>query len=229
MLVGGFFVVGCHADEPPADAEVTSAPVDAQNSDTDLEDVADSEPEPEAPPPERRFLQVQGTVTMDGQAVEMGTEIPTTAEIKTEEDGYAVITLVRGGITEIRAKTVVQIGTSARKEISLKLVIGALWSFLPSSSSYEVETSNAVAGVRGTVFYTETRNGKASYICSCDGDVELQAQNPKSFKKVVKSSMEHKASIFRTRGKRQRVRRAKRLNHTDAQKDALLALMPQAG
>ena len=195
-----------------------------------------AEPAPGAPPagsddaakPVRRFLQVEGTVTMDGAPATVDAAIPETAKIVTGKDGRAVITLEPGGIIEIRKGSTVEVGKSERKDKSLKLALGTLWSFVPNGSSYEVVTDNAVAGVRGTVFYMEAQGPKKTYLCACDGEIDLVGANPK-LNKPLKSSMEHKAFMIMTKGKKQVARKAKRLNHTDEQKDALLPLMGQGG
>ena len=85
-------------------------------------------------------------------------------------------------------------------------------------------TNNAVAGVRGTTFFTEALSDKKSYICACDGDIDLEGHNPK-LKKAIQSNNEHKAFNVVTKGKRQNAKKQPRLHHTDEEKMALMPLL----
>ncbi len=181
--------------------------------------------------PARRFLEVTGSVTIDGEPAAVNTEIGATATIKTGADGHALFTLMPDSIIEIRKKSELKFGKSERHENSLSLLTGALWSFLPKGmADYEVVTPNAVAGVRGTVFYVEANSGKKSYICACDGHIDITQAKGKYKKplKSVTSKDEHKAFYVTSKGKKGKLKakKSKRLNHTDAEKDAIMAAMP---
>ena len=183
------------------------------------------------PPPDkpaRRFLSVAGQVTVDGQPAFVGAPISATAAIETGKDGHAVITVEPDSVVEIRSETRLLFGSSARKRTSVKLLGGALWSFLPEGASYEVVTPNAIAGVRGTVFYVEVPKADESYICACSGKVELHSLDKRGFKKDVSSpANNHKAYIAAGRGKKSRLKAAQRRNHTEEQADANMGLLPQ--
>jgi hypothetical protein len=100
-------------------------------------------------------------------------------------------------VVQVRANTKLSISTSTRKQWSVKLALGQLWSFLPKGSSYEVVTGNAVAGVRGTTLYVGTADGEHSGVCACDGEVELQAGGKK---KNVKSKHQHVGTMINGAG-----------------------------
>ncbi len=172
----------------------------------------------------RRFLHVEGDVTLDNAPAKDGLAIGDSSAITTGKDSFAVITLEPGSVIEIRAQSSLKLGANERAKLSLKLLTGAVWSFIPKGASYEVDAPNAVAGVRGTAFFVEVGKRKDTYICACSGDVAIQTADTKSFNKVVSSPKDdHKGFVFTAKGKKQAVKKAPRHNHTDAQK---LTLMP---
>lgn len=184
--------------------------------------------------PARRFIEVRGKVTLDGQPAVVDMEVPMESVIKTGPKGYALVTLMPDSIIEVRKKTEVKFGKSLRKDNSLLLLAGALWSFLPKGmASYEVVTRNAVAGVRGTVFYVEANSAKKSYICACDGDIDITQAKGKAAKplKSLQSSMEHKAFSVISVGKKGKLRakKKKRTNHTEKEKAEIMQLAAPGG
>jgi hypothetical protein len=217
VLAVGAVLFGCSGEAEEEAAAPDAAPAPAAPAPT--------APAAPAPKPTRRFVEVTGTVQLDDKPAAADMEIPAIGKITTGPDGHAVITLAPGGAIEIRKGSTVTLGSSDRKKDSLQLALGAIWSFLPQGSSYEVVTPNTVAGVRGTVFYVEAASDKDTYVCACDGEVEIDGANKKSFSKSVKSKMEHKAFRLLSKGKKQVGKKEKRLNHTDAEKDAMLPYM----
>ncbi len=170
----------------------------------------------------RRFLEVKGSVTIDEKPATVDMTIPEKAVIVTGDDGHAVISIVAGSLIEVRAKSRVELGTSERKKDSFKLLAGALWSLVPTGTSFEVQTDNAVAGVRGTIFYVE-KAPKSTYICDCNGEVELLTGKVKK-PVLFKSNHQHNAvRVF----PKQSVK-AKRENHTDAELAELVKIVPEA-
>ncbi len=170
----------------------------------------------------RRFLEVKGTVTIDDKPAAVDMPIGEKAVIVTGDDGHAVISVVAGSMIEVRAKSRVELDKSERKSTSLKLLAGALWSFLPNGTSYEVVTDNAVAGVRGTIFYVE-KAPKSTYICDCNGEVEIYTGKVKK-PVLFKSAHAHNAvRVF----PKQSVK-AKRENHSDPEMNELLKIVPEA-
>lgn len=211
---------------PPTPAVGDAAMADAaQPSDGDAAAAAgdaDQAPTPTAEKPARRFLEVKGTVTIDDKPATVDMPIGDKGVIVTGDDGHAVIALVADSLIEVRAKSRIELGSSERKTFSLKIVAGALWSFLPTGTSYEVVTDNAVAGVRGTIFYVE-KAPKSTYICDCNGEVEIIAGK---VKKPVLFKSAHAHNAVRVFPKQSA--KAKRENHTDAQMAELLKVVPQA-
>jgi ferric-dicitrate binding protein FerR (iron transport regulator) len=193
-------------------------------------------PKPEAPPapapkvekPARRFLLVEGAVQVNDAPAAVDAPIPDEATIVTGPTGYAVLTVTPGSVVQVRAGSRVQIGKSARKEMSLRLLLGSLWSILPKGASYEVVAPAAVAGVRGTKFFVNVAKGGATSVCACSGDVHMQTPDGKSFDKVISSPHDdHKGFAFTTHGKKQIGKAGKPHGHTDDRADELEKLLQQ--
>ena len=226
ILVCASFLLACSTspqpDKQPAQKAPSAAPAAAPQ--------AQEKPPPPSP---RRFLKVDGAVTIDGEEAKSGTPIGATSRIEAGKDGYALLTLEPGSIIEMRASTRLQLGKSPRKQMSVQLLVGMLWSFMPNGSSYEVVTDNAVAGVRGTVFFVSHQAPNDTYVCACDGEVDIAGVGPRAPSKHVSSpNLAHKAFHVKTAGKgkkkKTKMSRAGRLNHTDAQKMALMAAVQES-
>jgi hypothetical protein len=144
-----------------------------------------------------RVLALQGDVQIDGKPAVVGTPVTRTSTVQTGDGAWARITLMPHNVLAVRPNSKFTLGTSVRKQWSVKLALGALWSFLPKGSSYEVETSNAVAGVRGTTLYVGAAGEGKTGVCACDGEVELTAG---AKKKMVKSNHQHIGTVIAGNG-----------------------------
>ena len=72
------------------------------------------------------------------------------------------------------------------------------------------------------MFYIEAVSAKKTYVCACDGEVEITGKSKKTFKKTTKSKMGHKAFTITTKKKKDKAKKAKRERHTDEEKDSLM-------
>ncbi len=172
--------------------------------------------------PERRVLVVRGEVKVDGQAGAQDMPLGEGATVETGEEGYAVLTLGKGSLVEVRAHSKLTLGSSARAKTAVKLVAGMVWSFLPDGASYEVETANAVAGVRGTVFFVQADATK-SYVCACTGAVRVETSDGKT-RREVNADAAHAHQAFSI-AKRGQLKKAGLKHHTDAQAQALAPIL----
>ncbi|HSI05276.1 MAG: FecR domain-containing protein [Myxococcota bacterium] len=120
-----------------------------------------------------RVVQVIGKVELiSGQAVaplDRFGEVPMGTIIATGDDGRCSLRLPSGTLIRLGSNTRVEVASltrgdpaAARKE-TIKVSVGRLWAkvtkLFGNDSRFEVQTDNAVAGVRGTAFFVET-NGK---------------------------------------------------------------------
>ncbi len=179
-----------------------------------------------APATGPRVLKVEGEGTVDGAPATAGMPLKPTSVITTGPHSKIVITLEPGSLIQVREQARVELGKSPRKERSLKLLAGALWSFLPKGSSYEVVGSNAVAGARGTIFYFEEKKENDAYLCACDGDVEMTVGRKS---KTLESKMQHIGMAVRGADKKAKPTAVKKvLNHTKEEAQALEAMRTSA-
>lgn len=173
-----------------------------------------------APLPDRRFLLVEGAVKLDGRPAAVGLGIGPQATIVVAPRARAVISLGPGSFVELRSGSRVRLASSRRKRVSLQLLAGAAWSFIAPGSSYEVVTTNAVAGVRGGTFFVEAQRGQ-SYVCDCDGDLQLQVGGARALPRNVASIAEHVGAVIRGRGSRAKMTAVKRRGHTQEEEAGL--------
>jgi hypothetical protein len=179
-----------------------------------------------------RVLKVTGTVLIDGAEAYEGMPVQETSVIETKAASTVVVTLFSGAVTQVRELARVEIGKNAdwkklkKKEWTLKLLAGAVWSFLPKGSSYEVATQNAVAGARGTIFYVQASTPDDSYVCDCDGEIEMTVGGKK---KMLKSKLAHVAMLSKGAAKKAKPKPTKeQLGHTKAEIQPLVDLMSVA-
>jgi len=217
VIVALLFATACHEGPPVGDPPAPESPVLASVK---------------SALPAWRFLKVEGDVLIDGKPAAKNTKIGPTSTIEAATGGYALITLGKKSIIEVREKTEMTLGTSERKKTSVQLLAGELWSLFGGKADYEVVTSNAVAGVRGTVFYVNAANPKSTIVCACTHAVHLESLDPKkpSEDDITATEWEHIGTSFNRRGKRVRTKSLGSYpnppNHPDTRGKELLALMP---
>ncbi|MCC6811083.1 MAG: FecR domain-containing protein [Deltaproteobacteria bacterium] len=127
------------------------------------------------------IVYIQGVVKVQrgsGEVVTaaLGTEVRETDAVITEDSSQARVRLYDRSLIRLGANSKAQMAqlrsdaSAEKKTISVKLVVGRLWAsvskLLSSDSSFEVQTSSAVAGVRGTNF--------GVLMQSPDSDCEIQ-------------------------------------------------------
>lgn len=217
-------LIACSEDPPPptpkpvaVKAEPASQPASAPASVP-----VKALPKADAGP---RVLEVKGNVIVDGAPAYEGLALTEKSVIETKAASSALVTVMSGGVLSVRELARVELGKNAdwkkakKKEWSIKVLAGALWSFLPKGSSYEVQGPNAVAGARGTTFYVQVNAPDDSYICVCDGDVEIQSGGKK---KMHKSKHKHVSMTFKGADKKTKVKPTKELiGHTDAEGETI--------
>ena len=104
----------------------------------------------------------------------------------------------------------------------VELTLGGLLNVFPKlRGGFTVRTRNAVAAVRGTEFYVETRGADATYICLCSGRITVTGLKDKDFKTTIKAKT-HTAFLFHGAGKTLAQAKAPMTGHTDAQIAELL-------
>ncbi|TVR19398.1 MAG: hypothetical protein EA391_00840 [Balneolaceae bacterium] len=118
---------------------------------------------------------VQARIDHRWQSVTTGTYLPEGSQIRTGPNGVAEITLPGGILVRMRPGSTldipVQLETDQRNP--LQQLLGRLWIRAVQGAAWNVETSSAIAGVRGTEFGVEVdESGRETFI-SYSGEIEV--------------------------------------------------------
>ncbi len=103
--------------------------------------------------------------------------------VVTESGGRLEIAFASGTILRIGESSKVTLGESVpQKRFSARLLLGNIWAKvhkLVADETFQVETENAVAGVRGTEFRVEVEQGKDDLVRVYEGEVKVEAHDGK--------------------------------------------------
>lgn len=140
------------------------------------------------PTPVGRVLSAHGSASLKGDrgGVELtrGVRVYASDLIQTGADSAVRLMLNDKSVIDIGANTELsleslEVADKVRRE-SLRLIVGRVWArvtaLFGAGPRFEIETENAVAGVRGTEFIVEvTPDGKTT-VSVIDGSVELESR-----------------------------------------------------
>ncbi|MDO8443868.1 MAG: FecR domain-containing protein [Candidatus Azambacteria bacterium] len=129
--------------------------------------------------------------------LQTGDELSAGAMIETSKEGFINLYFPDGSILRVSENTKFVLEnsyfdiSSGKLNVKISLLLGKVWSKILSlatlDSSWEVETSNAVATVRGTAFGMEYVSGQSSVIGS-ENKVEVAVLDPET-KRAIKDAM----------------------------------------
>mgnify|MGYP006280686915 CR=1 FL=1 len=142
---------------------------------------------------------LQGDVRINGSPAEFGQEVAVGDWVQTGPDAAVDIIFDGANVFRLGSNTVASLSIGAdRQEVDLKFgSMGAVFErlrTLTGRGTFDVRTPTAVGGVRGTSFFMRVVDGRTTYVCTCNGTLELApfGQNP-----FVESAAEHSAFYFR--------------------------------
>lgn len=169
---------------------------------------------------------LSGVVLLDGKAVEIGSSVPPGSTLETQAASFCEIRFGERNIFQVRENTLAVLSLSgATKEVELKAgAFAAVFDKLKTVSGearagFRLKTPTAVGGVRGTVFFFQIESPESTYVCICNGRMDLA--DPSAGNAVTAKAERHKALRFiRAPGGITR-ESAPLLYHTDADMDAL--------
>lgn len=157
-----------------------------------------------------------GALTADGKAVEAGAGLPEGVTLRLDK-GKAVVELGDEGRLRLSGPAELRLG---KRQVELKL--GRLLSVLPRlRAGFSVSTPVAVAAVRGTEFFVEAREDGRTYLCLCEGALEVTGAPGLSLRKTTLRSKHHGSYIYSKIGKRVDRGPWRMENHSDAEIDGL--------
>jgi hypothetical protein len=144
---------------------------------------------PPGPPRTVTVSVAEGDVTQLGEQVTAGSQIAMD-EFLVVGDGRVELAMSWAGTLRIFPHSTVLLATALgeRRSPDVQLAVGKLWAMIHglNGASFEVSTSNAVAGVRGTEFIVET-DEKASEVYVVEGEVSVHSQAEPKAKQSVKA------------------------------------------
>lgn len=162
---------------------------------------------------------LEGSVTIDGREASIGDTVPLGALVVTSSRSLIDIEFsARNAIRLSENTTLVfnprnlQTGSELRQG-ALTLVLKQLFSG-EKGEGFLVRTPSAVAGVRGTSFFMKVESPTSTYVCACNGAVQVLGKDGSLLKELA--SAHHKAVRIESGGTAALMSDAPRLYHTDA-------------
>ncbi len=166
---------------------------------------------------------VKGSVTADGIVLEPGETVKNGATVVTGKDSGCEIVFNERNVLSLSAETIIRIDLSKTVK-ELDVIDGTLKAVLlkldkiADSDSLKVNGSNAVLGVRGTVFCVHAEPGE-TYVCACNGEVRVADELGTNEETL--SYAHHGSRIFTTSGDKINSVADGLLYHSDADMEAL--------
>lgn len=143
--------------------------------------------------------EMDASTTAKVRTLDTGDTLKNGTTVATDATGRAIIHFADGSFVRLDANTTLTITESAFDDstenlsVHLELVAGRLWSrvigLATPASVWEVETSNAVATVRGTAFGV-TRRGTTTRIIGAEHSVRVSAKDTKTGARLTHSEVE---------------------------------------
>lgn len=114
-----------------------------------------------------------GDVRVDGKKAVLGMVVGQGATVETGPGSVAEIRYGHDTGLRVREGTRVKIDRPA-SAYRILLEHGALLSMVKHQTVFEVQTPITTAGVRGTFFFVRVPDDTTTYVCTCNGTVELR-------------------------------------------------------
>jgi hypothetical protein len=170
------------------------------------------------------MVMIKGGVQVNGGAARSGTLVKPGDRVVTAAGGIAVF-VVGADAFLLRENSELHTAGSDLLLASLRLVTGKLLSVFGRGRRV-ITTPTATVGIRGTGVYVEAE-AERSYVCTCYGEVDLQARNMPAARETV-SAMHHDAPRYvYAQGEMpiKMIAAAPVINHSDAELIMLEALV----
>jgi hypothetical protein len=180
------------------------------------------------PAPENLFTGVveylEGVVTVNGSTADFGTPVHSGSIVETGEGSYCEVVFADKNIFRVQESTIAEIKLAAGdSEIKVeKGGVAALFSKLDALTGddyFEVRTGITTAGVRGTAFFIKVIDPDTTYICICNGELDVSEPSGRNSAKI--SSGHHKAFYYRGADGKIEVSSAPMIFHTDEDMELL--------
>lgn len=185
---------------------------------------AGGQSEETAPPVTGVVEYLDGDVTINDERADFGMIVPFGAVVATGPESYCEIVFDRKNIFRIQESTVAEIKLSpSNPEIEIRQgTFAALFNKLEAFTSdepFRVRTQTAVASVRGTAFFVKILDPETTYICICNGELDVSAPGAEDAQHI--SSGHHKAVYLRSVNGVSSTEEAPMLYHSDDDMETL--------
>lgn len=172
---------------------------------------------PKQLPPGQSIYDMRGKVMVDGRPATPATRIQANSLVQTTSNSY-VIFAVGQDAHILRENSQLQLeGTDAFAD-AMRLVTGKVLSVFgkrAAGKKLAIRTTTATIGIRGTGVYSESHDD-ASYVCTCYGHTEINANtDPSQFEKVVSTHHDAPRYIVANPEAGKLILPAPMKNHTD--------------
>jgi hypothetical protein len=171
---------------------------------------------------------LEGSVTIDGQEAGIGDTVPLGAVVATSSGSLVDIEFNGRNAIRLSENTTLvfnprnlQTGSELRQG-ALTLVLKRL-SPGENGEGFLVRTPSAVAGVRGTSFFMKVESPTSTYVCACNGAVQVLGEDGSLLRELA--SAHHKGLRIEGTGGAPSVSDAPRLYHTDADLEKVAAVI----
>ncbi|MGA2615576.1 MAG: FecR family protein [Spirochaetia bacterium] len=169
---------------------------------------------------------LEGAVTIDGADAHIGDTVPLGAVVATSSASFVDIEFnTRNAIRLSENTTLVfnprnlQTGSELRRG-ALTMVLKRI-SAGANGEGFLVRTPSAVAGVRGTSFFMKVESESSTYVCACNGVVQVLGSDGSLLKELAGSH--HNGARIQNAGGIPQLADAPLLYHTDADLEKVAA------
>jgi hypothetical protein len=146
-----------------------------------------------------RVEYLEGDVRINGVPADLGQAVHVGDWVETGSRGAIDIVFDRANIFRLGSSTVAVLNLGeSRQDVDLKFgTMGAVFDrvrTLSGRGTFDIRTPAAVGGVRGTSFFFRVVDGETTYVCTCNGTLELSPFGRESF---LETAAAHSAYYFR--------------------------------
>lgn len=143
---------------------------------------------------------VDGEVRVNGQLAFLGQQVSLGDWVETGRDSAVDIVFDGSNVFRLGASTVAVLNLGeSRQQVDLRFgTFSAVFDrvrTLSGRGTFDVQAPTTVAGVRGTSFFMRVIDRTTTYVCTCNGTLEI---TPRSGNPFVESAAEHSAYFLRS-------------------------------
>ena len=146
-----------------------------------------------------RIEYLEGDVRINGVVADLGRQVDVGDWVQTGAKGAVDIVFDRTNVFRLGSNTVAVLNLGeSRQDVDLKFgTMAAVFDkvrTLSGRGTFDVRTPTGVGGVRGTTFFFRVLDSDTTYVCTCNGSLELSPFGRDSF---LETAAEHRAYYFR--------------------------------